>query len=101
MDTTQLFSIHKKDSFFVVREKRKMKYVVETDCEYNNPETGIMADQYILFKGKDTKKQYPETIRRVVFYDKSTNKTFVFYTNNTKITAEDVALLYKYRWRVE
>ena len=43
----------------------------------------------------------PEAIRRVVFYDKITNKTFVFYTNNTEITAEEVALLYKYRWRVE
>lgn len=101
MDTEQLFSIHQKESFFVVREKRKMKYVVETDCEYNNPETGIMADQHILFIGNDTKKQYPETIRRVVFYDKGSNRTFVFYTNNMQITAEDVALLYKYRWRVE
>lgn len=36
-----------------------------------------------------------------MFYDKITNKTFVFYTNNTEITAEEVALLYKYRWRVE
>ena len=25
----------------------------------------------------------------------------MFYTNNTDIKAEDVALLYKYRWRVE
>jgi len=33
MDTKQLFSIHKKESFFVVREKRKMKYVVEIDCD--------------------------------------------------------------------
>ncbi len=60
-----------------------------------------MADQHILFRGNDTKEQYPETIRRVVFYDKGSNRTFVFYTNNMQITAEDVALLYKYRWRVE
>lgn len=101
MDTKQLYSIHQKESYFVVREKRKMKYAVDNDTDYNNPETGIMADQYILFKGKDTEKQYPEPIRRVVFYEKGANRTFVFYTNNTKITAEDVTLLYKYRWRVE
>lgn len=29
------------------------------------------------------------------------NRTFVFYTNNFEVTAEQVALLYKYRWRVE
>ena len=26
---------------------------------------------------------------------------FVFYTNNIEVSAEDVALLYKYRWSVE
>ena len=40
-------------------------------------------------------------MRRVVFYDNDGNRTFVFYTNNFDITAEEVALLYKYRWRVE
>lgn len=29
------------------------------------------------------------------------NRTFVFYTNNQEIIPEYVALLYKYRWRVE
>lgn len=37
----------------------------------------------------------------MIFYDKEDNRTFVFYTNNLDITAEEVALLYKYRWRVE
>lgn len=40
-------------------------------------------------------------MRRVVFYDKEGNRTFVFYTNNTDVTAEEVALLYKFRWRCE
>lgn len=101
MDTKKLYDIHQSHSFFVVREKRKSKYAIEHDSNYNNPETGIMADQHISFKGIKTQKQYPEAIRRVVFYDKITNKTFVFYTNNTEITAEEVALLYKYRWKVE
>lgn len=60
-----------------------MKYVVDTDYEYNNPETEIKADQYILFKGKNIKKQYPETYRSVVFYDKGASRTFVFYINNS------------------
>ena len=37
----------------------------------------------------------------MVFYDYDGNRTFVFYTNNFEVTAEQVALLYKYRWRVE
>lgn len=40
-------------------------------------------------------------MRRIIFYDKEGNRTFVFYTNNFSLSAEDVALAYKYRWRVE
>ncbi len=101
MDTEQLYAIHQKESSFIVREKRKMKYSIESDRDYNKPETGVMADQIILFEGVNPKKQYPIPIRRVVYYDKEGNRTFVFYTNNMEITPENVALLYKYRWRVE
>lgn len=78
-----------------------MKYSIVEDQNYNNPNTGVLADQTIRFEGHDSKKQYPDNIRRVTFYDKEGNRTFVFYTNNNLITPENVALLYKYRWRVE
>ena len=71
------------------------------DKSYNNPGTCVMADQIIKFTGNKTRKNYPEELRRVVFYDKEGNRTFVFYTNNIEITAEEVALLYKFRWRCE
>lgn len=101
MDTSQLYRIHLIKSFFVVREKQKVKYSIVKDRDYNNPNIGIMADQLIHFEGKEPKKQYPEAIRRVSHYDQEGNRTFVFYTNNLEITAEHVALLYKYCWRVE
>ena len=101
MVTEMLYRIHKTDAFFVVREKHKMVFKVVEDKSYNNPETGVMADQIIKFTGSKTRKNYPEELRRVVFYDKEGNRTFVFYTNNIEITAEEVALLYKFRWRCE
>ena len=101
MVTKMLYLVEAKDAFFVVREKHKMLFEVVLDKNYNNPETGVMADQIIKFKGHKTKKQYPKELRRIVFYDKEGNRTFVFYTNSFNITAEQVALLYKYRWRVE
>ena len=101
MVTKMLFLIETKGAYFVVREKHKMVFEVVRDKDYNNPETGVMADQIIRFKGHKTKKQYPKELRRVVFYDKEGNRTFVFYTNNFDVTAEQIALLYKYRWRVE
>lgn len=101
MATKKLYIIEGSGAYFVVREKHKMSYEVVEDKGYNNPSSGIMADQTIRFKGNKTKKQYPVELRRVVFYDHDGNRTFVFYTNNFEVTAEQVALLYKYRWRVE
>lgn len=101
MATEKLFVIENAKAYFVVREKHKMSYEVVKDKGYNNPSSGIMADQCIRFKGTKTKKQYPNELRRVVFYERDGNRTFVFYTNNIDVTAEQVALLYKYRWRVE
>lgn len=101
MATIQLFAIAEAKAFFVVREKHRMVYEVTNDRDYNNPTTGIMSDQNIRFTGSKTKKQYPDELRRIVFYDKDDNRTFVFYTNNMDVNAEDIALLYKYRWSVE
>ena len=101
MDTAQLYAIALLKAFFVVREKHRMKFEITEDKQYNNPATGIMADQIVRFTGAKTKKKYPETIRRVVYYDCIGNRTFVFYTNNTDLSAEDIAELYKNRWSVE
>jgi IS4 transposase len=101
MDVKALYLIHKIKAYFVVREKHAMKYKVIKDRGYNNAQTGIMADVEIRFNGQKTKKGYPETIRRVVYYEKKHNRTFVYYSNNMDISAENIALLYLYRWKVE
>lgn len=62
-----LYLVEAKEAFFVVREKHKMLFEVVLDKNYNNPETGVMADQIIKFKGHKTKKQYPKELRRIVF----------------------------------
>ena len=101
MNTEKLNLINQIGAFFVVREKHKMIYKVVEDKNYNNTDTGVMADQIIEFIGCKTKKQYPNSLRRITFYDKEGNRTFVFYTNNFGLSAENIALAYKYRWRVE
>lgn len=100
MDTEQLKIINTIGAYFIVREKCRMSYAVVEDKQYNNPKTGVVADQTIRFTGYKTKKQYKDNIRRIVFYDHESNTTFVFYTNNFEMTAENIALAYKYRWRV-
>jgi hypothetical protein len=101
MDTGKLHAIALLKAFFVVREKQKIKFDIIEDKHYNNPATGIMADQIVRFSGPKTKDKYPEAIRRVIYYDSIGNRTFVFYTNNTDLPAEYIAELYKNRWSVE
>ena len=40
-------------------------------------------------------------MRRIKFFDKEQQRIFVFLTNNFTQEATDIALPYKYRWKVE
>lgn len=73
-----LYAIHQVGAFFVVREKRNMRFKVVEDKYYNNPESGILADQLIEFTGYLAHKRYPEVLRRIVFYDIESSRRFVF-----------------------
>jgi len=63
--------------------------------------TGVKCDQTGELKGFYTFKQYPERIRRIKYYDEEQNRTFVFLTNNLYLSPEEIAALYKHRWKVE
>ncbi len=50
---------------------------------------------------KKSRQAYPETLRRVTYFDAETNKRFVFLTNHFGIPAKAVADIYRQRWLVE
>ena len=101
MVTPILYSIHNTyHACFVGREKSHMRFNVIEDRAVD-PNSGVMTDQIIRLDGLKTKYQYPENLRRVTYHDAESGNDFVFYTNNRDVSAEQVALLYRYRWRVE
>jgi hypothetical protein len=101
MVTPILYSIHNTyHAYFVVREKSHMRFNVIGDRAVDS-DSGVMTDQIIRLDGLKTKYQYPENLRRVTYHDAESGNDFVFYTNNRDVSAEQVALLYRYRWRVE
>jgi transposase len=100
MDFERLFVIHESKSYFVIRAKNNLKFKRQYSAEVDKS-TGVQCDQTGELKGFYSVKGYPGKIRRIKFYDEEQNRTFVFLTNNLHLTPEEVANLYKHRWKVE
>ncbi len=98
LDFRRLYEIHKAGSFFITRPKGNTALA----RRYSSQVTGsVICDQIVFLTGIKAKRRYPNTLRRVKYYDKDTNKTYIFLTNNLTVSAETVANLYKHRWQVE
>ena len=101
MKTRGLFTIEKAKAFFIVPIKRNVKYLVlKDDTEHSNP-IEVIADRTIEFTSRWAKAGYPKKLRIVTYYVEKKGKAMQFLTNNFKLPAETVALLYKYRWNIE
>lgn len=100
VDFERLYVIHKHHAFFVTRAKKNTQITRMYSAKVNK-RAGIRCDQTVKLIGFYPKQYYPETIRRIKFFDKEKNRSFVFLTNNFTLKAIDIATLYKYRWKVE
>jgi hypothetical protein len=100
MDFRRLYTMHQCSAFFVTREK------INTGLRriYSNPvdkSVGLRCDQIVALTGFYSKKDYPEKLRRVKFFDAETGKRLTFLTNQFSFSALIIAQLYKCRWQVE
>lgn len=100
LDFDRLYFIHQAKSFFVIRAKANLQFkrVYSTLVDKT---TGVRCDQIGQLKGFYSLQGYPEKIRRVKFHDKEQNKTFVLLTNNLHLKPEEIAAIYKHRWKIE
>ena len=100
-DLARLYRINIIDSYFVIRQKAHLNYeIVDGEDMLDGPDN-VLLDQTISLTGYQTKKKYPGTLRRIVYYAPELKRTFMFLTNNFALKASDIALLYKQRWQVE
>ena len=100
MDFERLFIIHESKSFFVIRAKNNLKFKRQYSATVDKS-TGVQCDQTGELKGFYSAKGYPEKLRRIKFHDGEQNRTFIFLTNNLHLTPEEIAALYRHRWKVE
>jgi hypothetical protein len=100
VDFERLCKINQCGAYFVTRAKDNLNFVRVTSRKVKKKK-GVLCDQTIDLKGFYSSEKYPDHLRRIRFVDKDTEKRFVFLTNNFELTPQDVALLYKYRWKIE
>jgi hypothetical protein len=99
-DFVRFYRIHQASAFYITRAKSNL------NCQRiaSHPvdkSTGLRSDQTIILKDYSTRKDYPERLRRITFFDAEDHKRLVFLTNNFHLPALTVAQLYKCRWQVE
>ena len=100
IDYRRLYRMHTQEAFFVTRAKDNMRF----NRMYSKPvdkDKGVRYDQIGKLETYYPKKEYPDKLRRIKYYDQETNKELVFLTNNTSLDALEIAMLYKKRWEVE
>ena len=90
----------KRKLYFVTRMKDSAMYSVIKVIQNNNVQTGIIKEEIIKLEYKEGKKKKTVKLRRITFIDDA-SRLFVFITNNFKISANEVALIYKNRWQIE
>ena len=100
VDFARLYQLNTARAFFVTRAKENLQ------CETvrrkgANTLTGLISDHQVRLNGALSYKRYPDILRRVVYFDENTGKTFEFLTNNLTLPALTICALYKQRWQVE
>jgi transposase len=100
LDFARLYNFHLASAFFVIRAKKNFRF----KRLYSHPvdkQSGVLCDQTITLAGFYPRKNYPQKLRRIRYFDKLTNKHFVFLTNNFTLPPATIADLYRSRWQVE
>lgn len=100
LDFVRLFRLHQNGSFFVVRNKRHVKFRV-TISRPVDKNIGLRCDQTIRLVTKWSAKSFPEPLRRIRIYDAENKVTLVLLTNEFHLPALTIAELYRKRWQVE
>jgi len=100
LDFQRLYQMHQSSAVFVIRSKANTGLRRMYSHEVNKA-TGVMFDQTVALTGFYSKKDYPEKLRRIKYFDSEKGRSFIFLTNQFTLSPLTIAELYRYRWRVE
>lgn len=99
IDFARFHRLHLAGAFFVTRAKSNLQFR-RRDSSPIERGSSVLCDQAITLIVPDSRRGYPETLRRIRVKT-SDGKTLVFLTNNFMLPAATIAELYRCRWQVE
>jgi hypothetical protein len=100
LDFQRLYGFVLAGAFFVTRAKTHLQFS-RLESRPVDPATGVRSDQIVWLRNRSSIHHYPDKFRRVHYVDGETGKQLYFLTNNFELPALIIALLYKWRWKVE
>lgn len=100
LDFQRLYQMHQSSAVFVTRSKTNtgLRRIYSHKVDKT---IGVRCDQTVVPTGFYSKKEYPEKLRRIKYFDAEKGRSFVFLTNQFTLPALTITELYRYRWRVE
>ena len=85
---------------FVIRLKKNAQIV--HIAEHRSPTgTGVLKDERIAFVLPTSQEKYPDDLRLVTYHDAEHEITYQFLTDEFRLSAANIALIYKQRWQIE
>ena len=100
VDFERLHRFTSASAFFVTRTKDnvQLKRLISRRKESGD---GVRSDQIVVLATADSRRNYPDKLRRIRYHDADNDRYFIFLTNNFDLPALTIARLYKARWQVE
>lgn len=100
LDFARLYKIHRAGAFFIIRAKSNFRFR-RLYSQKADKAKGVQADQIIELHGFYARKDYPDRLRRIRYYDAEKKKRLIFLTNHFSLPALTITELFRCRWKIE
>ena len=100
LDFARLHKIHQAGAFFIIRAKSNLRFR-RLYSQKADKAKGVQADQSIELHGFYARKDYPDRLRRIRYYDVEKRRRLIFLTNHFTLPAFTIAELFRCRWKIE
>jgi hypothetical protein len=99
-DYAFLHQIVKAGHHFVIRRKSNAQTLRLK--EHRSPSgKGVLKDEIVGFVLPQALEDYPNDLRLVTYHDAEHEVTYEFLTDEFRLSASNIALIYKQRWQIE